>query len=53
MHIFFCNKGLLEECCKEENVDVTGSATVFVGKKDCKILCPKSRVRPVTARPAP
>jgi len=47
------NKGLLEECGKEENLAVTGAATAFCFKKDCKTFCPMSRIRPVTARPAP
>jgi hypothetical protein len=54
---YISNIGLLEECDKEEKVEVTGAAaaaatTTSVFKKHCKTFCPLSRIRPVTARPA-
>jgi hypothetical protein len=50
---YISNKGLLEECDKEENIAVTGAATTSGLKEDCKTFCPVSRIRPVTAKPAP
>ena len=44
---------LLEECSKEENLQVTGAAATSCCKEDCKTSCPASHFRPVTARPAP
>ena len=52
MHYCICNKGLLEDCDKEEYVAVTGAATASVWKEDSKTICPMLRIRPVTARPA-
>jgi hypothetical protein len=38
-------------CDKEENVAVTGAAAAASClKEDCKTFCPKSRIRPVTAK---
>jgi len=50
---YISNKGLLEECDKEENVAVNGAVVTSCLKEDCKMFCPMSRIRPVTARPAP
>jgi len=50
---YICNNGLLEECDKEENVAVTGTAATFLWKEDCKTFCPLSRIRPVTDRTVP
>jgi hypothetical protein len=47
------NKDLVEECDNEENLAVTGAATIAAWKEDCKKFCPMSRIRPATARPAP
>jgi hypothetical protein len=44
---------LVEECDKEENVLVTWAADTSVGKGDYKTFRPMSRIRSVTARPAP
>jgi hypothetical protein len=51
--VLYSNKGLLEECDKEENVAVTVLLLLPVKKESCKTFCPKSGIRPVTARPAP
>ena len=46
-------KGLLEECDKEENLEVIGVASTSCLKEDCNTFCPMSRILPVTARAAP
>jgi len=51
--MFYCNKGLFEECDKEEHVAVTGLLLLPVCKQDCITFCPLSPIGPVTARPAP
>jgi len=38
------NKGLLEECHKEENVAVTGAAAVSLFKRICKTFCLLSHI---------
>ena len=48
---YVSNKGLLEECDKEENVAVTGAAVTSCLKEDSKTFRPMSRIRQVTARP--
>jgi hypothetical protein len=57
MHIiilcYISNKGLIEECANEENLDVTGAGPNSCLREECKTLRPMSRFRPVTARPAP
>ena len=53
--LLYCitNKGLLEECDKEENLAVAGDCYCFLfQKKVCKTFCPVLRIVPVTARPA-
>ena len=47
------NNGLLEECKKDQNVALTGLLLLLVTKEHCKTFYPMSRIRPVTARPAP
>ena len=49
------NKGLLEECDRQQNVAVTGPLLLPVSKEDCKTFCPMSRtcIFPGTASPAP
>jgi len=34
------DKGLLEECDKQDDVAVTGAATAYCSKADCKTFCP-------------
>jgi hypothetical protein len=54
IHTNISNKGLLEECDKEENLEVTGAAaTTSCLKRTPQNVFPKSCIRPVTARPAP
>jgi len=47
------NKSLLEECNKEENLEVTGAAATSCCKEDYKMSCPISHFRSVTVRPSP
>ena len=46
-------KCLLEEFDKVENVEVTGVAATFPLKRRLLDVFPMSRIRAVTARPAP
>ena len=48
------NKGLLEECDKDECMDVNETAaTTSILKENCKAFCPVSRIRSVTAKSGP
>ena len=49
---YISNKGLFEEWDKEK-VEVTVAAITSCSKEDRRTFCPMSRIRPVTARPAP
>jgi len=51
--IMFITKTSPDKCDKAETVAVTGLLLHPVTKEDCKTFCPMSRIRPVTARPAP
>ena len=50
---YISNKGLLEECDKEENVAVAGAATASRLKRRLSNVLPNVIIRPVTARPSP
>jgi hypothetical protein len=52
---YICNKDLLEERDKEQNMAVTVLLLLLlpVSKADCKTFRPMPRIGPVTARPAP
>jgi len=47
---YVSNKGHLDECDTEENLEVTGLLLLPAWKEDCKTLCPMPRIGPVTAR---
>jgi hypothetical protein len=54
---YISNKGILEECGKEENFEVIGAASTFCLKRRMfcakrRLFCAMSRILQVTARPA-
>ena len=50
---YISNKGLLQQCVKQQNVAVTVLLPLPLTKEYRKTFCPVSRIGPVTARPAP
>jgi len=53
LYITFPIKSSSRNGIKEENVGVTGVATISLSKEDFKMSCPTSRIRPVIIRSAP
>jgi len=50
LYNYIFNKGILEECGKEENFEVIGAASTFCLKR--RLFYAMSRILQVTARPA-